>query len=171
MNRSAGIIPFRDRLTADEKSTNELEFFVGSPWQSSDYAAFLKGSVEEGESIDETALREFREESGLTLEDCESQMLIPLGWVRQNSQKMVFAYGLHYPNIDPDKCFSNLCPSGKPEIINYAWMTYDELKDNTSRPHLQFYQKLIKMAGYSVKEEQKDDIKVVDNRIIIKNLI
>ena len=143
MIKSAGIIPFRERQSADDSTKKELEFFVGRPWMTKEYYGFLKGGMEDGETVDETAIREFCEESGLTLSDCESQMLIPLGWVQQNCRKTVFAYGLHYPNIDPKQCSSNLCPSGKPEIVEYRWMTYDELKDCTSTAHLLFYEKLI----------------------------
>lgn len=151
MVKSAGIIPFRERIYEDGRT--ELEFFVGRPWMSSDYYAFLKGGMEEDENVDETALREFKEESGLTLDDCESQMLIPLGWVQQNCRKMVFAFGLHYPNIDPKQCSSNLTQSGKPEIVDYAWMTYDELKQHTTRAHLQYYKKLIAMNNNSDSDE------------------
>ena len=60
---SAGIIPFR------RNSKGEVEFFVGHPggvgWQWKDYWAYLKGGVEGEETWEETALREFREESGL----------------------------------------------------------------------------------------------------------
>ena len=63
---SAGIIPFR------RNSKGEVEFFVGHPggvgWQWKDYWAYLKGGVEGEETWEETALREFREESGLKLE-------------------------------------------------------------------------------------------------------
>ena len=74
MKYSAGIIPFRIN-----KETNELEFFVGHPggywWKNKNYWAFLKGNVENGENWQETALREFKEESGLSMEDYESQII------------------------------------------------------------------------------------------------
>ena len=146
LQKSAGIIPFRNKVSSDGQETDELEFFVGRPWENSDYAAFLKGGIEDGENIEDTAIREFKEESGLPMNDCNMQMLIPLGWVRQNSQKKVFAFGLHYPNINPDVCFSNLCPNGKPEIVKYEWVTYDEIKNRTSKPHLLYYEKLIELA-------------------------
>lgn len=72
---SCGIIPFR------VNDMGELEFFVGHPggnYQGQEnYWAFLKGTVENDESWAETAIREFKEETGLTLEDCESKLLIP----------------------------------------------------------------------------------------------
>ena len=62
---SAGIIPFR------RNNNGETEFFVGHPggemWKNRNYWAFLKGGVEEGETWQDTALREFTEESGVSL--------------------------------------------------------------------------------------------------------
>lgn len=139
---SAGIIPFRVR------EDNEVEFFVGHPGgYHKNYWAFLKGGVEMGETQVDAAIREFKEESGLTLDDCASQMLIPLGQVNQNQRKVAIAYGLHYPNINPSECYSNMCDNlCVPEIDAYRWMTYDELKECTHPTHLIFYEKLIQMV-------------------------
>ena len=86
MEYSSGIIPFR----RNEKG--ELEFFVGHPggvgWQWRDYWAYLKGGVEEGEEWEETALREFKEESGLPLTNITKSDLIPLGTAKQNKHKI-----------------------------------------------------------------------------------
>lgn len=144
MRKSAGIIPFR--INDDGK----MEFFVGHPggigWRHRSYWAFLKGGVEEGEKFSDAAIREFKEESGLDMTDCESGMLIALGSVLQNPRKTVVAYGLHYPNIDPDKCHSNMADNGlNPEIDAYRWMTYDELKDCTHNSHLTFYERLLQL--------------------------
>lgn len=144
MDYSAGIIPFR--INED----NEMEFFVGHPggifWENKDYWAFLKGGVEKGESWSDAAIREFKEESGLSMDDCKSSMLIPLGTTLQNSKKTVAAYGLHYPNIDPNECKSNIADNGlNPEIDKYRWMTYNKLKQVTHKMHLVFYEKLLQM--------------------------
>lgn len=144
MKYSAGIIPFR------VNSNNELEFFVGHPggigWRNREYWAYLKGGVEAGENYVTAAIREFKEESGLSMEDCESQMLIPLGTSLQNPKKTVIAYGLHYPNINPNDCHSNMADNGlNPEIDAYRWLTYEELKKYTHQTHLIFYETLIKM--------------------------
>lgn len=138
---SAGIIPFR------RNNDGELEFFVGHPGGQSeewrDYWAYLKGGVEEGETWEETALREFKEESGLKLEGISGKDLIPLGTERQNKRKIVVAYGIYYPDIDCDKCFSNMCDNGThPEIDRYAWMTFEQLKDRTHPKHIQFYEQI-----------------------------
>jgi len=144
MKYSAGIIPFR------VNSNNELEFFVGHPggigWRNREYWAYLKGGVEAGENYVTAAIREFKEESGLSMEDCESQMLIPLGTSLQNPKKTVIAYGLYYPNINPNDCHSNMADNGlNPEIDAYRWLTYEELKKYTHPAHLIFYETLIKM--------------------------
>lgn len=144
MEYSAGIIPFR--INED----NIMEFFVGHPggqteeWDN--YWAFLKGGVEAGETWKQAALREFKEESGLPLDDVTDGMLIPLGMSQQNRHKVVIAFGLHYPNIDTDKCFSNMIEDGSaPEVDRYSWKTYEELEKITHKMHLQFYKQLMEM--------------------------
>lgn len=142
MKYSAGIIPFRV-----DTETNELEFFVGHPggkeWKYKDFWMFLKGCVEKEESWQDAAIREFKEETGLTMEDCESQMLIPLGTVLQNKHKTVIAFALHYPNIKPSECESNLTEEGFPEIDAYRWMTFNNLKSVTHPTHLNFYEQIM----------------------------
>ena len=157
MIKSAGIIPFR---MGDK---GEMEFLLGHPGGCrANYWSLLKGQLEEGESIPDAALREFKEESGLLMFDCKSQMLIPLGSVVQSKKKTVYAFGLHYPNIDPKKCYSNMadgCPW--PEIDQYRWMTYDQLKDVTHPTHLAFYRKLIETETWYANyyKEQRRDIR------------
>lgn len=148
MQYSAGIIPFR------LNKENELEFFVGHPggkkWEKQNYWAFLKGGVEDGEDWVSTALREFNEESGVLIEDDKN--LIPLGSTMQNPQKTVIAYGIYFPNIDPDKCYSNIADNcTHNEIDRYQWITYDKLCKCTHRKHLIFYEKLLKL-----KDEYKN---------------
>lgn len=146
MKHSSGIIPFR----INEDDT--VEFFVGHPGENHDYGKevwyFLKGGVEEGESYSEAAIREFKEETGLSMEDCSSGMLIPLGTVQQSGHKTATAFGLHYPNIDPTKCKSNLCEDGvTPEIDRYCWMPYERLRAVTHPTHLIFYKQLLEMCA------------------------
>lgn len=146
MEYSAGIIPFR------RNNNGELEFFVGHPggvgWEWKDYWAYLKGGVEEGETWKEAALREFSEESGISIEKLLSnnRELFNLGTSRQNKHKIVIAYGIHYPNINPNECFSNMADNGKwPEIDRYAWFTFEELKKKTHPMHITFYEQIIDM--------------------------
>lgn len=138
---SAGIIPFRIN------NDGVMEFFLGhSGCDTKNYWAFLKGHVEEGEKWVETAVREFREESGICIDDNLIKSLIPLGSVLQNAQKTVIAYGLYYPNIDVNKCHSNLIKNSlNAEIDKYRWMTFDELKNITHETHIGFYTQLMKI--------------------------
>jgi|GEM_PF-14814 len=120
MKISCGIIPFR------KNKNDELEFFLGHPGGNykncRNLWMFLKGAIEDNESWEDTALREFKEETGLTMDGCDSRMLIPLGSVQQNPHKVTVAFGLHYPNIDPDECVSNIADDGiTPEIDKYKW--------------------------------------------------
>lgn len=152
MKESAGIIPFRIN-----EDTGKLEFFVGHPggygWEGKNYWAFLKGHVESGESWQDAAIREFKEETGLSMTDCRSQMLFPLGKVRQNNTKEAIAFALHYPNIDPDKCFSNVIEDGvTPEIDKYRWIEYDAIKNMTHKTHLVFYEQIKKMVEESFSD-------------------
>lgn len=147
MRYSAGIIPFRINNT-----TNELEFFLGHPggygWKNKNYWAFMKGHVEEGETWQDTAVREFKEETGLPLADLRTESLISLGTVQQNSGKVAVAFGLHYPNINPDTCFSNVIEDGvTPEIDAYKWIPYDKLENVTHKSHLIFYEQIKNMIG------------------------
>lgn len=140
---SAGIIPFR-------MNEGEMEFFVGHPggrhWENKNYWAYLKGCVEDGEDWLGTALREFKEESGLKLEGVTNYDLIALGSVLQNPTKTAIAYGLHYPNIDPNECHSNICEEGThPEVDRYRWMTLAQLRNVTHKTHIVFYQRIIDM--------------------------
>ena len=143
MIHSAGIIPFR------MNGRGKMEFFVGHPGGSRrNYWAFMKGQVEDGESTPDAALREFIEESGVDMNKCPSGLLIPLGSVMQNPKKKVTAYGLHFPDIDPSECYSNLTGDGvTPEIDRYRWMTNAELSEVTHTTHMVFYDKLVEMGN------------------------
>ena len=147
MNTSCGIIPFR------KNEKGEMEFFVGHPGghypNQKDLWMFLKGAVENGETWSETALREFKEETGLPMEDCEVNNFIPLGSVQQNPHKIAVAFGLYYPNIDPEKCFSNTIDGITPEIDKYCWMTYDQICKYTHNTHMLFYTQLMEMNNCS----------------------
>ena len=144
---SSGIIPFR------RNNNGELEFLLGHPggnhgdkWN--DYWAFLKGSVENGETWEATAIREFHEESGIDINNFKNKELIPLGIVQQNKRKCVIAFAMYYPNIDIDNCFSNIVDNEDyPEIDRYKWMTFDELKTKTHPTHINFYEQIIELAS------------------------
>ena len=107
-----------------EKYIKEMEFFVGHPggtkWEKQDYWALLKGGVEDDEDWLTTAIREFQEESGYSIKEYNINQYIPLGSVMQNPKKTVIAYGLYCPNIDSNKCYSNIADNClHPEIDKY----------------------------------------------------
>ena len=137
MKRSVGIIPVK-------VVEGTLMFFVGHPggWRR-EYWAYLKGGIERDEYEKDTALREFKEESGVDLSDRMFD-LVWLGFVKQNPKKMVGAFYVFVDDIDPKKCFSNLIADGvTPEIDRYKWMSYEELVPLTNKTHIPFYDKII----------------------------
>lgn len=146
MNTSCGIIPFR------KNENGELEFFVGHPGgnypNQRNLWMFLKGAAEEGESWQETAMREFKEETGLSMDGIDASMLMPLGSVQQNPHKIAVAFGLEYGDIDPMECHSNMVDDVIPEIDRYAWMTYDDICKYTHHTHIGFYDQLVDYAKY-----------------------
>ncbi|HLX93821.1 MAG TPA: NUDIX domain-containing protein [Puia sp.] len=123
--KSAGILVFR-------KNGQEREFllvhFGGPFWKNEQEGAWSipKGECEKGETLLETALREFKEETGFTAQGD----LIPLSPITQRGGKIVHAWALAM-DIDPEKVISNIVrltlPSGKqiqfPEIDKAAWYT------------------------------------------------
>lgn len=142
MTRSCGIIAFR-------KTGNGLEFLVGHPggefWQGKDFWTLFKGCQSDGEPDRKTAVREFGEETGYRLCDDEVNRMFYLGEVQQNKKKVVCAYALYLPGIDPEKCSSNVIEDGvTPEIDKYAWMTYDEIVKRTHPKHIPLYDNLVK---------------------------
>ena len=139
---SCGIIPY----TFNE---NELVFFLGHPGGNrTDYWGLLKGQHEGDESLEDTAIREFGEESGIDLSKYADK-LIYLGSVEQSRYKTVHAFALYLDNvqyIDPDKCHSNMadgCPW--PEISKYAWMKYSAAVIKTHKTHKKFYDKILNL--------------------------
>jgi predicted NUDIX family NTP pyrophosphohydrolase len=122
---SAGILLYR-------KNKLETEFllvhFGGPFWKNKQVGAWSipKGECEKGESFLETALREFKEETGFTPEGD----LIPLSPITQKNDKIVYAWALAM-DIDPQKISSNMVTvtlaSKKqihfPEIDKGAWFT------------------------------------------------
>ena len=124
---SAGIILFR--------RTDLLEVLIAHPggpfWAGKNEGAwsFPKGELEPGEDPRTTAVREFAEEIGLTVDPVA---LIDLGTIRQRSGKVVHGFGLE-GDVDPDEVSANPVrlewPRGSgreivfPEIDRVAWVT------------------------------------------------
>lgn len=146
MKHSAGIIPYKFEEGA-------IKFFVGHPGgpinARSNKWALLKGTVEEGEKLEDTAIREFQEESGLKLdaEDTLSKMWL-VGSVTQTNNKIVTAYAMEVDDIDASKCHSNLVDGEAfPEMDRYAWMTIEEVRKACTRTNVWFYNEIVQRLG------------------------
>ena len=133
MEHSSGIIVYR----INEK--NIVEFFVCTPdgpyWKNRELWNFPKGYIEKDETPFQAALREFEEETSVSLDNSPSSYEY-LGKVKQNTSKNVHVFLKKYNNEDFSNCFSNECVTiikGKEyvhrEIKEYRWMTYEELKE------------------------------------------
>ena len=142
--RSAGLLLF--------KRDAALRVFLVHPggpfWQKRDRGSWSipKGEYGEGEDARAVALREFEEETGVTL---PARNLVPLGDVRQAGGKVVTAWALE-GDIDPQRIVSNTFEivwppkSGRrqtfPEIDRAGWFTLAEAREKIldgQRPFLE----------------------------------
>jgi predicted NUDIX family NTP pyrophosphohydrolase len=135
--KSAGIIVYRTHKGA-------LEVFIahlGGPyWEKKDYRAwsFPKGEFDDDENPFEAALREFREETGQSIQG----NFIELAPNRNPSGKLVYAWAVE-GNIDEKNIKSNLFelewPPGSgnmqkfPEIDRGAWFNVAEAKERVHK--------------------------------------
>lgn len=141
MTYSSGIIPYRFR------AGGEIEFFVGHPggpfWKDKEYWALLKGRRNNEESGESCATREFQEESGITLTEEEKKRIWYVGFVKQRKDKIVSAYALEKPDINPEECHSNMADGCDwPEVDKYAWMTLEEIQVKTHPTNIFFYKRI-----------------------------
>lgn len=127
---SAGILLYRRR--ADELEVL-LGHFGGPYWSKKDVGAWgiPKGLIEEGESAEEAARREFAEELGPRID----APLLPLGRIRQTGGKTVEAFfceGDFNPQAIVSNHFTREWPprSGRfgswPELDRAAWFALGE---------------------------------------------
>ncbi len=130
---SAGILMWRRGADGVEVL---LGHFGGPLWARKDEGAWAipKGLVEDGETPEQAARREFREELGFPAEG----ELVPLGSVRQKGGKYVEAFALE-GDLDAAAIRSNHFTlewpprSGRsqsfPEIDRAAWFRLDEARE------------------------------------------
>jgi predicted NUDIX family NTP pyrophosphohydrolase len=130
---SAGILLWRHGAEGVEVL---LGHFGGPLWAKKDAGAWAipKGLVEEGETVEEAARREFQEELGFPAEGA----LVPLGRIRQKGGKYVEAFALE-GDLVADAIRSNHFTlewpprSGRmqrfPEIDRAAWFTLTEARE------------------------------------------
>ena len=100
--QSAGIIPYRI-------VKKQLFFFIAHPggpfYRKKDigFWTIVKGEIEEGEEPIKTAIREFKEETGISIKSD----LMPLTPIKQKSGKLVHAWAVEQ-DINPDSVKSNM---------------------------------------------------------------
>lgn len=144
---SAGILLYRIRREGPE-------FFLVHPggpfWKKKDQHAWSipKGETEITENLLETAVREFREETGTLLQG-EFRSLTP---VRQKGGKLVHCYSLE-GDIDPSSIISNTFEmewppsSGRkqlfPEVDRAAWFNTADAKEKINEMQFSFIEELL----------------------------
>lgn len=152
MVHSAGILVYR-------YSAGRLEVMLVHPggpfWAKKDEASWSipKGQLEDGESVQEAAHREFTEETGETIGDD----LVELGLIKQSSQKAITAFAA-CRDIDASKVKSNTFEmewppkSGIiqvfPENDKAKWFSIQEARRKIFKGQIGFLEKLISLLEY-----------------------
>lgn len=130
MTYSAGIIIWR-------KDKDRVRFFVGTPggpaWGNRECWNFPKGTMEEGESPFQTAVREFSEETGVLPSSINVNDYVYEGLIKQRKDKAVYVFSKEQGDeVLDENCKSNtfVWTDGKeyPEIGRYMWLTVDEIE-------------------------------------------
>lgn len=154
MKNSAGIIYYR------YDKNESLELFLAHSTGNYPYYSFPKGEVEEGDSLFETALREFAEETGHNPSSYDIEDYISLGSVLQNATKIVHAYAIE-ADIDPSTCESNECEYPQysgifiRELDDYKWFTYQEAYDIINPAQRPLLKTLLLTLSFGRKNESK----------------
>jgi len=106
MKKSAGILIYR-------KKNGRIQVFLVHPggpfWKNKDLNSWSipKGEIENEEDLENTALREFEEETGIVLTDEDKEKIFYLGEARSKN-KIVYVFALEKDLGDKIKIKSNL---------------------------------------------------------------
>ncbi len=145
MKVSAGILPFRR-----DKGLEIYLVHMGGPyWRNKKRAwSIVKGEVEAGEDLLQTAIREFHEETGQKIDGT----FIPLGEVKTSGKKIIAWAVEAEPSTEiKSNTFTIEWPprSGKtaqfPEVDQAAWFTPERAKEVLVKSQLPFLQRLEKV--------------------------
>ena len=144
---SAGILLYR-------KEENQLQVFLvhtGGPYgynKDNGYWSIPKGEFGQNDNVFYTALREFKEETGISLSNICYKFL---GKHDQNPQKTVYIWASEY-NYDINEIKSNTFTmewpkgSGKikefPEIDKGQWFNIEEAKEKITKGQIYFLERL-----------------------------
>ncbi len=142
----------------------KLEVMLAHPggpfWAKRDDAAWSipKGLQEDGETVLDTAKREFKEETG-----CEiSKELLDLGTIKQSGKKFITIFAAEM-EIDAEKVKSNSFKmewppkSGNvqtfPENDKAQWFTVEVARKKIFKDQIGFLDKLVEILSYQMTEE------------------
>ncbi len=158
MKKSAGILVYRRR----GKKIGVLLVHPGGPfWKNKDENVWSipKGEIEEGEGLLDNAVREFKEETGLEIDNKDFEKVFYLGEVKSQTKK-IFVFALEKDFGDKLKVSSNLVEvewppkSGKkikvPEVDKIGYFDiYSAFRKlvNYQKPILEGLKKTVKTVG------------------------
>ncbi len=149
--QSAGILLYRIR---DGKTEVMLVHPGGPFWAKKDKGVWSipKGEFENGESVQDAALREFKEETGAGIEG----IFVELTPVKLKSGKLIHAFALEH-DFDVSTLKSNTFPmewppkSGKtqefPEVDKGAWFDVDTAREKLNPAQVAFIDELMRKTG------------------------
>ncbi len=155
MKTSAGLLLYRFKK-------KEPEFFLVHPggpfWKNKDIGSWSipKGEVEENEDYLAAAIRETKEETGISI-DISPEKFIPLAKVKQNPGKIIYAWAAE-GNFEAEHIKSNLFEmewppkTGKkqsfPEVDKADWFGFEEARKKILQGQTPLLEKLLsKLTG------------------------